>query len=170
MGHWALVKFAVSVLPRGRGREREAAFRHIDHCPTCQERLVGLGEARRVLIQAENVGRLDEIWPSIDKAIKAKPAPAARAFERSERRRGSRLWRWAAAGGIAGAVAVILLALGVLAPRSVNYVSGAARPADSLRILTASGAGQPAELYVVEVPEDQMILVWVEKQSDKGDR
>jgi len=169
MGHWVLVKFAVSVLPPGRGRE--AAFRHIDRCPACRERLVGLEEARRVLIQAENVGCLDEIWPFVDNEMKAHPVPAGRAFEKRERRRGSRLWRWAAAaGGIAGAVAVILLALGVLAPRSVNYASGAVPPTDSLRILSASVAGRPAELYVVEVPEDQMILVWVEKQSDKGDQ
>jgi hypothetical protein len=168
MGHWALVKFAVLVLPRGRGRE--AVLRHIDRCPTCRARLVGMEEARRVLIQAENVGRLDEIWASVDKAMKAKPVPAGRAFERRERRRGSRLLRWAAAaGGIGGAVAVILLALGVLVPRGVDDASGAAPPADSLRIFTASIAGRPAELYVVEAPEDRMIFVWAEKQPEKGE-
>jgi len=163
MGHWALVKLAVSVSPRGWSRE--AALRHIDRCPSCRSRLAGLEEAQRVLIQAEDVGRLDEIWPSV-----AKPVPADPAFGQRETRRGARLLRWAAAaGGIGGAVAVILLALGVLVPRGVEYASGAAPPAGLLRISAASVAGRPAELYVVEVPEDRMILVWVEKQSEKGE-
>lgn len=163
MGHWALVKLAVSVLPRGWSRE--AVLRHIDRCPTCRSRLVGPEEAQRVLIQAEDVGRLDGIWPSVEKEMRAKLLPADRAFGQRETRRGSALLRWAtAAGGIGGAVAVLLLALSVLVPRGVKYASGAAPPVGLLRISAASVAGGPAELYIIEVPEDRMILVWVDKQ------
>jgi len=173
MGHWALIKLAVRVLPRGRARE--AVFRHIDRCSACQARLVGREEAKRWLVQAGDIGGLDGLWPSIRKAIKSQPCLARESAARIETSpspgAGSRILRWAAAaGGIGAATAATALILSLISPRGVGFASGAVPPADPLRIQSASIAGKPAETYIIEIPEHRMILVWVEPKAEKGER
>jgi hypothetical protein len=163
MGHWALVKRMVSVLPRGGWRD--ALIRHAEGCPACRTRLAGRDEARGVLVQADQIGRLEKIWPFVEKGISRESRPAKRP------RRGPRLWLWAAAaGGIGVAAAMGFLILGNGSSGGVERRFAAVPAADSLRILSASVAGRPADLYVVDIPEDRMTLVWMGQQPEKGER
>jgi len=174
MGHWALVKLAVSVFPRGK--VRDAVFRHVDRCPSCQARLVDREAARKWLVQADQLSGLDGIWPAVRKAMDMSPAPTAvaergAAFLSAPPPSGPalRFLRWAAAaGGIVGAAALILLALSAFGPMGVDYAAGTVPPSDPLQIQSASIAGRPADAYVIEIPEDRMILVWVEPRPRKG--
>ena len=173
MGHWALTKLAVRVLPRGKARE--AVFRHIDRCPACQARLVGREDAKRFLVQGGDIGGLDGLWPAVHKARKAQSClaqeSAARIVTSPSPDSGNRVLRWAVAvGGIGAAAVATLLILSVTSPRGVGFAAGAALPADSLRIQSASVAGKPAEAYIIEIPENRMILVWVEPKAEKGER
>lgn len=175
MGHWAIIKSAVSILPRGR--LREAVFRHVDACPACQARLIGREDARKCLVQADQIGGLDKIWPAVCTAIKAGPDPrlavrGGTAFRAAAHPRPKgRTLRWAAAaGGIAGAAAAIIFVTALIIPRGVNFAGAADPSPDPLRILSASIGGLPAETYIIPIPEDRMILVWFEPKPDKGER
>jgi|GEM_PF-1658313 len=174
MGHWALVKLAVSVLPRGG--LREGVLRHVETCPACQTRLIGREDARRFLVQADQIGGLDGLWPAIRKAMDAGPASrpvvqggAAYRTSSPPSRPKRRFLRWAAAtGGLGGAVLAVLTILALVVPRSVDFAGAAESQSDPLRIVSASVGGRPAETYIIEIPEDRMILVWVEPRSEKG--
>jgi TonB family protein len=43
--------------------------RHIEGCPECASRLVTREEARRALVQTEDLGDLDAVWPAVQKAL-----------------------------------------------------------------------------------------------------
>jgi hypothetical protein len=164
MGHWALVRFAVWAWPPGRWRD--GIWRHIDRCPACQSRLAGLEEARRCLVRAEDVGRLDEIWPAVRRKVQsASPEPLAPVF----RRTGNRIWRWgAAAAGIGWAAFLILSAVRFLGPGSGTIQARLEAVEKPLRIHYALVDGLPAETFIVDLPADRMVVVWVEKRAEKG--
>jgi hypothetical protein len=175
MGHWALVKLAVSVLPRGG--IREAILRHVDRCPACQARLIGRADARRWLVQADQVGGQDGLWPAVRKALDQATASRAAvqgsaAFRAAPPPPGpkSRALRWAAAaGGIGAAVLAVLTVLTLFLPRGVNLAEAADASPDPLRIVSASIGGGPAETYIIEIPEDRLVLVWFEPKSNRGE-
>jgi hypothetical protein len=151
-------------------------LRHVEKCPACQARLIGREDARRWLVQADQIGGLDGLWPAIRKAMDAGPAPRAvaqggAAFLASSppSRPKLRFLRWAAAtSGLGGAALAILTILALVVPRGVDFAGAADPQHDSLRIVSASVAGQPAETYIIEIPENRMILVWIEPRSEKG--
>jgi len=172
MGHWALVKLAVWILPNGK--RRDAIIEHVDGCPSCGARLAGRNEARGVLVKAEDVGGPENIWPRVEHVLNTESSASVRpsAIRISAGRRRLFPWRWAAvAGGICVAAAITLLVVpGVRLRRAAGPGFPAVPTSESLRILSASVAGRPAELYVVDVPEDRMTLVWFERQPEKGER
>ena len=77
--------------------------RHIEKCEACSSRLASREEARGILVQPEEVGPLDSLWPAVRSEILIKPVPdlasnAGYRFSRSA-------WRWAsAAAGLLVAV------------------------------------------------------------------
>ncbi|MBN1940156.1 MAG: hypothetical protein JW843_11250 [Candidatus Aminicenantes bacterium] len=176
MGHWALVKFAVSILPRGG--IRDAVFGHVDRCPSCQARLVGREDARRWIVQAGQVGGLDGLWPAIRESLDSGPVPrpsvqGSAAFQAASPLHGpgSRLLRWAAAaGGVAAAVLAVAAVVTLVVPQGVDLAGAASPSPDSLRIVSASVGGRPAETYIIEIPEDRMVLVWFEPSASRGER
>lgn len=173
MGHWALVKLAVSLLPRGKWRD--VLIRHAEDCPGCRTRLAGRNEARGVLVQAEDFGRPEKIRPRVELVLSSEPITSGRpsVSPASAGRRRSFPWRWAAvAGGIgvAAAITLFLLIPGDRLWRAAGPGVPAVPAADSLRILSARIADRPAELYIVDIPEDRMTLVWMGQQPEKGER
>ena len=171
MGHWALVKLAISVASRGGWRD--ALIGHADRCPSCRRWLAGREEARKALIQAEDAGRREDLWPRLERVLNAKSAASEKssAARAPALRRRTSFWRWAAAAGGIGVAAAIVFFLGSHSLRPGPEPKIPVAPAsDSLRILSASVAGRPAEMYVVEALEDRMILVWVERKEKEGER
>lgn len=171
MGHWALVKLGVRVLPGGKWRN--ALIEHVDGCPSCRARLVGRDEARSLLVQAEDVGGPETIWLRIDQVLRAESVASekpstARAPARRDR---ASWWRWAAAaGGIGFAAAIVFFIAGDMLRRGTPAGFPPPPALDSLRIISARVAGRPADIYVVHVPEGRMNLVWMESQQEKGER
>jgi hypothetical protein len=162
MGHWALVRFAVMVRPAGSGRGW--IWSHIDRCPACRARLASREEARRLLVQAGDVGRLDGIWPAVLKSVGAvSPNPGGTVTIRSARRAGDRLWRWGAAlTGIGCAAVLIMIIVRSLLPTGDILSSSTGSAGEMLRIHYARINGRPAETFIIDVPEDDMVVVWVE--------
>jgi hypothetical protein len=163
MGHWALVRFAVRICPPRGGRSR--IWRHIDRCSTCQSRLAGLEETRRCLVRPEDVGRLDRIWPEVSRKV---CSTAAEPLVPLIRRTGNRIWRWGAAVAAIGCAAFLTFA----AVRFLGSGTGAVQArldaaGESLRIHYARVDGHPAETFIVDLPADRMVVVWVAKRSEK---
>jgi len=164
MGHWALVRFVVRGWPLAGGG-RGGIWRHMDRCPSCQSRLAGLEETRRCLVRPEDVGRLDGIWPEVRRKVcSAPPEPLAPVFHRM----GNPFWRWAGAAAGIGFAAFLTFA----AVRFFQSGNGAVQArldaaGEPLRIHYARVDGHPAETFIVDLPADRMVIVWVAKRSEK---
>ncbi|MBM3293981.1 MAG: hypothetical protein FJY82_05585 [Candidatus Aminicenantes bacterium] len=162
LGHAEVVGFLFRLVRFRRLRDR--IWRHIESCPSCQARLAGREDARRVLFRADDAGGLDGLWPAVRRAISdaaVKPVPASAFTAAPSGRRNA--WRWAAAVG--GLAAAALLTVGIIR----TFMSGTVRaPAfaganGGLRIEYARIAGQTAQTIIVREKNPDMIIVWVEK-------
>jgi len=168
MAHWAFVKLAVTMrLPAGF---RDRLWAHIDRCPSCQARLAGREETRRLLVQASDVGRLDRIWPAVRKSIRGidRNAPETFSLRSAGRAGGDRISRWAAAAAGVG-IAAFLTVSAVRYLRGIpEAASGGARSENAIQIHYAWIGGRPADTFIVKPPDAGFIVVWVEKRSDQG--
>lgn len=164
MGHWALVRFAVRIWPAGGGQS--LLWRHIEGCPACQSRLAGLEETRRCLVRPEDVGRLDRIWPEVSRKVRSTAVePLVPLF----RRTGNLFWRWAAAvAGIGCAAFLTFAAVRFLGSGTETIQARIEAAGAPLRIHYARVDGHPAETFIVDLPADRMVVVWVAKRSEKG--
>jgi len=162
LGHAEVVGILFRLVRFRRFRDR--VWRHIDNCPSCQARLAGREDARRVLFRADDAGGLDGLWPAVRRAISAestRPVPASAFTAAPAVRRNA--WRWAAAAG--GLAAAALLTAGLVR----TFMSGTVRSPNlpgangGLRIEYARIAGEPAQTIIVHEKDPEMIIVWVEK-------
>jgi len=138
--------------------------KHLDHCPACQDRLVGLEEARGLISQ------VTASWPTRIVA-RAEETMGRKELEPSlSWGRGDRGWLLRVYAGVA-AVAIVILMAGFgwyLARQEAGFQ---ARPGDdtnetkivsnvSLEYVRAKG--QPASTYIYRTDDPEMVIIWVE--------
>jgi hypothetical protein len=168
MKHSGIFEWMYRLAPVRAWKGRLAA--HMEKCPDCARRLAGRDEVRRVLIQAGDLGRLNDIWPIVRKAgpgigrdRSMNGTVPGSAFSGRPRRL-SLVFRWASA--LSGLAVVSFMLVGV-----VRYIqSPSPSPAvvsnivenDGFILHSARVDNRSANTYILQ-SNDGMILVWVEK-------
>lgn len=158
MSHLGIVDLLARLVPL---RPVKAILaKHAERCPACSARLAGRDEVRRILVQAADLGGMDDIWPAVRRGAEAggfNPDPGLKPGRAAAAR--PRAWRFAAASlGLFAAVFVTAWL--------IRYLGGPGGPAASeegFRLHYARVERQAADTFVVQSPEDGMVLVWVGK-------
>ncbi len=163
MSHSGIVELLYRLVPLRVVRARLAA--HAEKCPACAGFLADRDEVKQVLVAAADLGRLKDIWPAIRAGetadgpgtFKADPHVHYRSARTS-----ARVWgRLAAVGaGISAAVIMTVFTVDYFGAGSIQRNGPAARPGFELHY--ARIGPNPADTFVVESPEDRMVLIWFE--------
>jgi len=145
---------------------------HIENCPACSQRLASREEARRLLVQAGDVGDLDGLWPAVSERMdKARPAltPDAGVARISEVSRKSKFlnagWRWAAAGaGFLAAAFMVVWLVQYFGPPAVRGGSGmAAGELEQVQIHYVRIDNEPAQTFIFKPHDSNVVIVWAGK-------
>jgi len=144
--------------------------RHMESCPACSQRLAGREDVRRVLVQADDLGGLDKIWPAVKRgsartwkrsarpgsgyrAPLSRPRPAAR----SDRPLGGGLVRFGLGDrALVGTVRY-------LGRPDVSGGGDSLAETDGFVLHSARIENEPAKTYIIHPPDDGMIVVWLKK-------
>jgi hypothetical protein len=135
--------------------------RHMENCPRCQERLVNMAQAQSLFVKSREVDVGPDLWTKVQADIETKK-PVSRP------RRDIRFFRWEWVLGAAGIL--FMAAVGFWFQARVMETGPAqstARTTDSFEIEYINVGGVPAEPYVYQPGDSDMIFVWAEK-SDQG--
>lgn len=143
---------------------------HMEKCPDCARRLAGRDEVRRVLVQAGDLGRLDDIWPIVRKAgpgigrDRSMNGPVSGLAFSGGPRRLSQAFRWASAlGGLAVASFMLVGVVRYLrSPSSSPAAASSIARKGGFILHSARVDNRLADTYILQ-SNDGMILVWVEK-------
>ncbi len=159
MRHCRIVDFLFRAVPL-RPWQGFLIRRHIDRCPECGARLAGRDEARRALYRADDFGSCLDLAARVRAGLSASVRPA-------------RLSAWsrplvrAAAAACAlclGAGISLLLLKGFRVQQPVVPLQAPERFAiDYVRV-----AGEAADSYLFQAPDQGMTLIWVEKKTEGG--
>ncbi|MGQ9801520.1 MAG: hypothetical protein ACUVRL_07650 [Candidatus Saccharicenans sp.] len=138
--------------------------KHLDHCPACQDSLVGLEEARSLIL------RVRASWPN---------GIVARAEETIGREEmapgfsssgGGPGWLVRAYAGLAAVVIVILMAWfgWYLARKEAGLSARPGYDTNETKIVSqvsldyVRAKGQPASTYIYRTDDPEMVIIWVE--------
>lgn len=137
---------------------------HMEGCPRCERTLVNRDQARALFVGPKILDSDGTVW----RKIRARRVEEERAGERRRGPRGRRLgWEWAS--GIAGALFLAVASFWLL--RSVGTNGTGYDPilsVDRFEIESISVGGAPAQAYVYQPGNTDMILVWAEKTDQGG--
>jgi len=146
-----MVNFLFSILPLKIWQDF-LLQKHIQSCPTCQENLASLEEAKSLLIQEGEVEGLEGLWPKV-KVQLTKEKRKERLF---------RLPRWGWAVGAACLLIAIVLGIWLyqLAPPGKTPEEAITSP---LQIKYIRIYDQPARTYQFQPQDSNMIIIWAEE-------
>ncbi len=169
MGHSEIVEFLFRILPVPAWKSGLAG--HMESCPACSTRLAGRDEVRHVLVQAEDLGGLDDIWPAVKSAMaldsgSGRPdgAPVSSPVLRTKPGRPAPAVRWALAGsGLALAAALLVGTIRYLEHPGASGARDSVAETGGFILHSARIENEPANIYIIHPRDDGMVVVWVEK-------
>jgi anti-sigma factor RsiW len=150
-----LAELLVKVRPLSRARDL-VLRRHTERCPRCAERLLSRAEARAWLVQDDEVEDDPRFWP----AVRAK-------IRRDDEAPGSRvptarpLWQRAAA--VAGFLFLAGAGFWLYRELGRGSVSTTSQALLRFRVNSLTVGGEPAAAVVIQPPEPDLVIVWVDK-------
>jgi len=162
MGHSILTDLIYRILPF-RAWKGWLLRNHTEGCPGCRKRLVSREEARLLLVQADEVGDLDRLWPSIKERLRDKAKKDEKNL--SSRPAMAKMWRLAATG-----ITVLLIAAAVnfwliRRPRPETPIQGGPSPAETeqVQIHYVKIDNEPAQTFIFQPRDSNIIIVWAGK-------
>ena len=169
MGHSGIVELLCRVLPVPAWKSGLA--RHMENCPACSKKLAGREDVRRVLVQAQDMGGLDDIWPAVKRGIspasaagRTAGAPFSGAALKTTPVRPAPAVRWAAAGcGLALAAALLVGTVRYLGNPDASGSGDSMAETSGFILHSARIENEPANTYIFHPQDDGMVIVWVEK-------
>jgi len=159
MGHARIIDFVCRILPFHSWKDR-LLHGHVENCPACRERLVSREDARRILVQVEEIGGLERLWPSIENILASDDKKA----RETSLPRPAIVKMWRLAAGLAVLLAAVALNFWLLQkPRQDNLASGAgANPAEveQVQIRYVRIENEPAQTFIFQPRDSNIIIVW----------
>ncbi len=137
---------------------------HMEGCPRCEKALVSRDQARSLFVGPEGLDSGQAVWQRIRARDVEETTPGHPAGPRGRRLRLA--WATGAAGVLFLAVVSGWLLQNIGEPGSPY---GSAAPlADRFEIESINVGGAPAEAYVYQPGDSDMIFVWAEKSHQGG--
>jgi len=130
---------------------------HIEQCPFCQAKLTSREAARSLMMTEDHVSLEDSLWPQVQAGVVSSKGGRARENRLLSQKR----WRWAAAAAglfIAGLASFWLLK----GYRTEDMANGGKSP-DRFRINYIKIEDKPAQAYLYQPGESDLIIIWVQK-------
>lgn len=163
MRHSKLIDLVYRILPFPAWKDW-LLRRHIDHCPACRQQLVSREEARRLLVQAHEVGDLGGLWPS----IRIKLGKRAKKDEEGVVQEPSlvKIWRLAVPGFVVLLIAVALNFWLLQKPRpEISGLGGGPGPSETeqVQIHYVRIENEPAQTFIYQPRDSNILIVWAGK-------
>lgn len=136
--------------------------RHLERCPRCQEKLASREEARSLLTQEASANPLHPFWPEIRAGL-AGESNKERDKQRVEKPWPRLRWRWAAFA--AGFLVVGFMFFWLIRDFRPNTAAPAEDRSERFRINYLKVENEPAQAYLYQPLESNMIIIWVGKSS-----
>ncbi len=151
------VEFLFRFLPFQYGRGF-LIRRHMEKCPRCQERLASMEEVKRLLVAEENIAAKIDLWPAFKGKIEQAKGGKSPPLLLMRRKWGFRL-----AGALTVILAGALIYLGVDHRKSGTEINNP----ESFCIQYIKVNDQPAQAFLFQPKDSDMVFVWAEKKSYK---
>lgn len=133
--------------------------RHIESCPSCQARLTSREEVRSLLVEKDGLTSAQQLWHGIEAGLETRPETK----EREARLLGWKRWRWAAVA--AGLFIVGLTSFWLFKGYQQEITMSGGEASERFRINYLRVDNKPAQAYLYQPRESNMIIIWVEKSS-----
>lgn len=149
-----IVDFFYFIFPLKRWRDFLIRI-HIQKCSLCQTRLAGVEDVKSVLIQENEVGNLEGLWPSVRRKLNKE--------EREERRIYKPRWRWAFA--VAVFLVVVISGIWFYHIFTPKKSPSGEELVERFQINYIRIEEKPASAFLFQPKDSDMIFVWTEKNS-----
>ena len=133
--------------------------RHIERCPSCQARLTSREEARSLLVQEDGLTPRQRLWHEIEAGLETRP----KIKEREAQLLGQKRWRWAAVA--VGLFIVGLTSFWLFKGYKQEKTMTGEEASERFRINYLKVENKPAQAYLYQPCESNMIIIWVEKST-----
>ena len=128
---------------------------HIQKCHFCQAKLASGEEVKSFLIQEDEVGNLEGLWPAVREGF---------GKEKEKKRRVIKpRWKWAV--GTACLVVAIAVAIWLYRPFTLDEVPSDENIVERFQINYIKVGEKPARAFLFQPQDSNMIIVWVEKDT-----
>jgi len=152
-----LAEFVVKALPLWWARDI-VLRRHMERCPRCAERLLSRAEARAWLVTGEEVEDDPRFWPAVRDKIRGDEAAVVSRTPDALRP----VWQRAAA--VAGLLLIAGAGFWLYRELGEESVSPAVEAQLRFRVNSLTVGGEPAAAVVIQPPEPDLVIVWVDKK------
>ena len=149
-----LAEFLMKVLPLRWARDL-VLRRHMESCPHCAERFLSRAEARTWLVSDDEVEDDPAFWPEVRERIRREEGALG------TRPAGIRpVWQRAAA--VAGFLILAGAGFWLYKELGRGTISTTSQAALRFRINSLTVGGEPAAAVVIQPPEPDLVIVWVD--------
>lgn len=151
-----LAELLVKALPLRWARDLVLRH-HMERCPRCAERLLSRAEARAWLVSGDEVEDDPRFWPAVrdkigrDAAAVVSRTPIARPV-------------WQRAAAVAGLFLLAGAGFWLYRELGRGTVSPAVEAQVRFRVNSLTVGGEPAAAMVIQPPEADLVIVWVDKK------
>jgi hypothetical protein len=132
--------------------------RHIERCPSCQAKLASRAEAESLLMNEKNISPEPSLWPRVKPSL----VRIDEGLERRTQSLGRRRRHWAAVA--AGFLIVSMSSFWLLKDYKPDKIM-TDRVAETFRINYLKVENKPAQAYLYQPLESNLIIIWVHKST-----
>jgi hypothetical protein len=128
----------------------------MERCPRCAERLLSQAEARAWLVSDDEVEDDPRFWPAVRDKIRGDAAAAASRIPAARP-------AWQRAAAVAGLFLLAGAGFWLYRELGRGTVSTTAEALLRFRVNSLTVGGQPADAVVIQPPEADLVIVWVDR-------
>jgi hypothetical protein len=133
--------------------------RHIERCAFCQAKLAGREAVKSLMVSENNLGPRPSLWPRVKTRLVSLEEDRPKGTALS----GQKRWRW-----VAAAVALLIVGLAnfwLLKDFRPEKMGAGEEVSSRFRINYLKVEDKPAQAYLYQPSESDLIIIWVEKSS-----
>jgi hypothetical protein len=151
-----IIDFLYAILPLKITRDF-LLRRHIEKCPFCQAKLAGREAAKSLMLTENDISVQPSLWPQ----VKARLMTPKEDRLKEKQLRGQKRWRWAAAA--AGLLIVGVTSFWLFKDFRPEKMRTGKEAAERFRINYIRVEDQPAQAYLYQPSESDLIIIWIQK-------
>lgn len=150
-----LSRFAFYILPL-KILQDKLIQRHMLQCPECRARLAKKEEASAWLIQESDTQDIPDFWPQVEATLKSNQGTTVNA---------PLLFRWRWALRAAGFVLAVTVSIWIYSYYKPHLSSDEIQQPDRFRLKYVRIAEEPAQTFLYQPKDTDMIFIWAGKNG-----